>query len=439
MKSNHSTVRLLTLVMAVFLLLSQASCASQAPKKESNTQRLEIEDVPAVYNEAFRTDTAEKIGVLIERIVRLYEGVVLGETQKQTLRVQIEQSVLPALQEVPLYRQELEHLLQSAEELCSAAEEGTLPDASRMALFLRFYQSGLAEVDSAKLGALLYHSALCGLELLIDVSLARYDEDGDEWHLRDAEDYRAQRAALQNELGVDAFSNVTAMLTFAGSLLGGTLAIDDGSRLFAVSDAELVMLLQKQGDHFVSMELTERQWSVAAELLCAWIVVDGDGATSAVLEAMRTSGDVVRAAAILPAFFRYYQALTHALDELYLDAILSSNQSARFSAWVSVLVECEQSFLELDRAISIHATEGEGALLALQNVGLTEEYNAFLDDIPAGSAEELMACLRSCVNAYRPEKAAELEAVFVSYLRAYLPCLTFAFVHDQTEKGENLC
>ena len=440
MKTTHTSVRFLTLALAVLLLLSQASCSSQTPNdREDRTQRLEIEDVPAVYDAAFRSALAEQICTLIERTLRLYEGVVLGETQKQTLRLQIEQTVLPALQGVPLYQRELESLMRSAEELCTAAEEGTLADSSRMALLLRFYQSGLANVDSAKLGALLYHSTLCGLDLMIDDRMRRYETYGYEWYLREAEDYRAQRTALQNELGAEAFSEATARLIFAGSLAGGTLSTDGGSRLFAVSDAEMVVLLQKQGDHFASAELTERQWSVAAELFCAWMAVDGDGATSAVLEAMRVSGDVARLAAILPALFRYYQAVTHALDAYYLDAILSNNRSARFSAWVSVLVECEQSFLELDRTMARYATESEAALSALQKLGLTEEYEAFLADTPMGSAEELVICLRSCVNTYRPEKSAELKAALLSYLRTYLPCLTFAFVYDQTEKGEKLC
>ena len=435
MKNKRGVCRFLALAMAVCLLLAQSSCAISKPHtEESNTQRLEVQDLPAVYDEAFVASVTERICDLVVRTVRIFEGAVLGETQTQSLRRYVEQTALPALQALPLYQQELEALLQSAQELCASVEEGTLVGASRMALFLRFYQSGLAEVDSAKLGALLYHVALSGLELLIDVNLSRYEKYGYKWYLEDAEHYRAQSETLQSELGPTAFSNVMAMLTFVASLLDGSLT-DGGDVGLAVSDAELVMLLQKQSDHFVAMDLTEHQWSVAAELVCAWFVTDGDGATGAVLQALCTSGDAVRAAKALPAFFRYYQALTHAMDELYLDAILSNNQSARFSAWVSVLVECEDDLLELDRALALHVSEREDTVLALQRLGLTEAYEAFLSETPAGSAAELVTCLRAGVNSYRPEQMAELRAAWISYLRAYLPSLTFAVLYDQAEKG----
>lgn len=438
MKTNRMGAKLLAFVLAALLLLSQVSCASSPKEAESNTQRLEVETVPAVYSESLRTAVTEKIADLIERVVRLYEGLVLTETQRQSLRLRIEQAVLPALQSVPFYKQELEHLLRMAEEMVSAAEGGEPSDPSRIAVLLRFYQSGLGYVNSAKLGALLYHALLCGLDLLIEVNEARYNQYGYEWYLQDAQAYRAQRMALEQELGVDAFCEVSAMLLFAGSLVSNAWSLED-SRLFAVSDAELVMLLQKQGDHFAASEVTARQWSVAADLWCEWVAVDGESALSLTLQAMRESGDVASAAAAIPAFFVYYRAFTHALDELYLNAMLSSNKSARVSAWVSVLVECEGAFLALDAVLAAQLRESDGVLEALQRAGLGEELEAFLADTPTATAADVTACLRACANSYRPEQIEALETTFLAYLRTYLPCLTFAMLYDRSEKGDFLC
>ena len=126
MKNKRGVCRFLALAMAVCLLLVQSSCAVSKPHtEESNTQRLEVQDLPAVYDEAFVASVTERICDLVARTVRIFEGAVLGETQTQSLRRYVEQTALPSLQALPLYQQELEALLQSAQELCVAvvAEE----------------------------------------------------------------------------------------------------------------------------------------------------------------------------------------------------------------------------------------------------------------------------------------------------------------------------
>jgi len=405
--------------LALSMLFSQASCTQTEPSEEENTQRLEMEDLPVTYSSAFEQKILAQCLSLFRRTRRLLKMEAPDPAQEAALSERIAADLLPTLEELPLYESEWEGILRAADTVCTAAETETW-EGSQTSLFLQFYQSGLSAVSSQKLGAVLYHTAVLAIEAELEKPAQKPEEIAA---------LQEQLTVLREELGAETFAQMTSMAVFFGSWMGGALT-DGGDRLFAVSDAEAVWLLQKQGEYFDGLTITERQWEAAAELIGAWLQPkEGTDLFGRMLAAMQEDSTLSRMARVMPACLSLYRGLTQSLDAVYLDALCSNHTSARTSALISILAENEEGLRAFDTALALYAQEGEAVASVLIAEGYQDAYEDFLASTPSGSIEELLQALQACNGSYQKDKIEQLQVALVRYLRAYLPGLTFARTH----------
>ncbi len=427
--TRNILTRLLLLALCAVTVLSLFSCTSRKERPDGegeSEQRLMVESVSTVYSEQILEDASTRIASLFGRLLRLGGGPVLDVTQKQKLESRVREEILPRLEQTNIYEEELRELLRVAEEITDAAERGELEDSSDLVLLFRFYQSGLATVDTQKMGCTLYCILESWLEYQRDYNRGRYDRYGYKWYLEDASRYEAHLTALHEQIGVDTFSHMTSMLMFGISMVGGLAPDEAAGGAFSLTNAEMVMLIRRQAGFFADKQITEAQWTSITAILSEWLKTDTKTVVGAQIEELRKVGYLEGLASLMPSLLELYRAMANGLTE---DMMMewSSATRPRASIVSALLLQGKEVFFEFDRRWStLGKSESDGALASIQKMGLEEEYATFLEKTPAVCADALIEMAATCASADDIASAAVFYDALWGYLRTYLPCMAFA-------------
>lgn len=421
--------KMLSLTLCLAAVLSLLSCTAQPNRPDEGNgeeQRLVVEAAPAVYSEQTVQEASARIVALCARLLRLGGGPVLNGTQKQKIEEKVKGAILPRLEQENVYEEELWELLRTAEEITDAAERGELESTSDLFLLLRFYQSGLATVDTQKMGRTVYCFLESWLEYKKEYSLERYEKYGYQWYLDDATRYEAHLTALHEGLGRASFCDMASMLMFGVSLLGGLTPSPEPGGAFALSDAETVMLIRRQASFFADKQITEAQWTSLSAILSEFISPDEKTLTGAQIGVLNKEGYLESLASLMPALLELYRAMADGLTEDEM-AAWRAQEMSREAVVGRLLMHGSEAFLEFDRAwAAIGVSESDAAITSIRKMGLEEAYRAFLAQTPPICAEELIAIATECANTNDADKAMALHDAMLGYLRTYLPCMAFA-------------
>ncbi len=421
-------IQAVSLALTVLLCLCGSSCTRTGREEPTSQQRLTVEQTPTSYTPDFSASAAEQGAELVHRLLSLCGGPVLNESQKQVLKNQIKEQILPHLEDLSVYPYELTALFEKTKQLCTLWEENHETTPSN--LFLGFYQTGLSVMPSQKLGSIIFTFTDLYLNHKTQQSYERYDTYGYQWYLEDAHHYSDLLTQLHSTLGEETFSQMVTLAVFALSLGGG--AAPQESRLFTLSDEELTVLLRRQADYFCSAEISQEQWGSAAQIYSTLFTPQGNSLTDAALSALFRSGYVGQLSQCMPAFLTLYRALTQVVTPQQLSALRSGVQEEAALTAARLLSSVPAEFLALEQQLNQYgysqSVEEEGAL---HSAGLWEEYQQYLESTPTVQAQQLLE--RAVAYADAPEqesKDAFLNSV-QQYLRTYLPCLAFVLSHSQ--------
>ena len=419
-------LRMVSFALSLCLLLGSVSCSvTPAPIEEQpeNTLHFTVIQVPAVYtNEAYEAYAA-RITSLSAKVVYRVEGLVLSETQLQKLSQMLCTELLPMLESIPVYPEELEMILDSAESIFEEAEEGPL------LLWFRFYQSNLTTLGSTRAGKLGYLAADYWLETREATFRARYEKYGYSWYLEDAEHYAALSLRIKEELGADCFCAAAEILTFAASTLwSGLSSLEGEGGGFGLSAGELRAILARGAREFASVPITESQWSLVGELLAEAIPSRRDTALTAELDALAADGYFARAARCMPLLLETYRAATEAMTVEDAAAIFyGDDENARRTAVCRALNTCKSTLASLLQAFeAFAATASEAETRALTRLGELEACQSLLTLCGNADAEQLLAQIEACAQEGTAESGDAVVATLRAYLATYIPYLLYA-------------
>lgn len=421
-------IRAIGMTMSILLCLCAVSCTRPKETEGIETQRLTVESADAEYTSTFCAVTAEQSGALFGRLLALCGGPVLTQAQQQSIQNQIQERILPQLESLSVYPYELDALLEKTQELCTYWEnnEGVTPSA----LFLQFYQSGLSVMPSQKLGSILFSYTDLYLNHKAQQCYERYEAYGYQWYLDDAHRYADLLTQLRSTVGGEVFSQMVTLAVFGLTLGAG--AAQEESRLYALSDEELTVLLARQAEYFSCAEISQEQWGSAAQIYTALFTPQGDTLLDAELSALFRSGYGGQIAKCMPALLQLYRSVASKMTPQQLSALRRGDESTAPLTAAQLLRASSAEMLalekELDRYGFCQSKEEEGVL---RNAGLWEDYQQYLADTPTVQTDVLL----KDAAAYALTPNQESREVFLNsaryYLRTYLPCLAFVLSHSQ--------
>ncbi len=418
--------RAASLALSFCMLLGGAACtASPTPNETAPVDRtpLTVVEAPAVYTEQMCESYAARMSEICAEVVFRTEGIVLKETEKQKLTENLRKTLIPMLEAIPIYPEETEAVISSAERTLADGGEVESPF-----LWFGFYQSNLSILGSTRAGRLSYAAVAVWLQSREQTCRERYEKYGYAWYLTDAEHYASMQQRLANELGEEGFCNAAEILTFAASSLAGGASAWGSTEGYGLSAGELTAILARQSAHFVELSLTAEQWSLVGELLEEAAPKRRNTTLKAELGVLADEGYFSRAARVMPSLLDLYRAATvHLTAEDTQIIVYGRDENARIHAVCRLLAVCDGELKALLETVETYAaTESEKEKKILSQLGVLSDCQAFLEACGTADAETLCEKIAACAEDASPERAEEVRAALRAYLATKAPYLFYA-------------
>lgn len=399
MKNKLHTALRRAALSALALLCSAAlffgaGCASGGVERT----QIQISDAqPAAYAEEQKELGVSVICTAVERAVSNQYGSVLSAAHRARIRAAVSS-------------------------FASSCEARGVPErdylaaadivAGQGALFTALVSEGFTERTFSALAELF--GSLCGLfgadvsgRLTYDVALSlceynaqkyeeRYADTGLSYYLGYAEDWRARRASLAEEVGEDNFSCIVRM-AFSAAGVGAAASAS------ALSDGEIALFLRAEGDLLSRAELSASGWQVLSETYAA-LFENSFAAT------LQKSGELQNFAPCLQplaqAFAGALQSASSACAAHVRQGDAGGVLYELFGAWSGAQWSALDDFLGVSVSGDTYA-----AYFAAR--GLSADYQAYasrmqtgtLQQVRATSKQEFLPALQAYCNAKSPQLA----------------------------------
>ncbi len=417
--------RVASFALTFCFLLGCVSCASKpAPIETAPVDRiaLTVETPPAVYPEELREHYAARMTEIVAEVVRLTEGLILKDAEKQALTETVRRGLIPMLAAIPIYPEEIEAVLTSAER--TLAESG---ETDAWSLWIVFYQRNLPLFGSTRAGKLGYAAIAVWLASREQSCRDRYEKYGYAWYLDDAEHYASMQDRLASVLGEDGFCAAAEILTFAASSVAGGVSAWGDDLGYGLSAGELTAILSRQSSRFFELSLTTDQWSLVGELLEEAAPKRRNTPIKAELGVLADEGYFARAACVMPSLLSLYRAAATRMTAADTQAIaFGDDETARIHTVCRLLVECDSELSALLTAVETHAaTESEKEKKILSQLGVLADCQAFLDAAGEADADALRASIAACAEAPTDARAEAVRAALNAYLATKAPYLYY--------------
>ena len=419
--------RVTSLALSFCILLTGAACTKDdAPTETDHVERtpLTVVETPAVYTEQMCETYAARMTEICAEVVFRTEGLVLKETEKQKLTENLRQTLLPMLAAIPVYPEETEAVLSSAERTLG---DGGVVDP--WFLWFGFYQSNLSILGSTRAGRLGYATTAVWLSSREETCRDRYEKYGYAWYLTDAERYASMKSRLENELGEDGFCSAAEILTFAASSFVGGASAWGSTEGYGLRAGELTAILSRQSAYFVELSLTAEQWSLMGELLGEAAPKRRNTTLKAELGVLADEDYFARAARVMPSLLALYRAFAERLSVEDAQTIFyGDDETARIHTVCRLLVACDSELQTLLETVEAYAaTESEKEKKILSQLGVLSDCQALLDATGTANSETLREKIAACAEVASPERAEDVRAALRAYLATQAPYLFYAF------------
>ncbi|MBR5140508.1 MAG: hypothetical protein IKV16_05575, partial [Clostridia bacterium] len=355
--------------------------------------------------------------------------------------------ILPIFIELKIYPEEIDELFLEAEKCIIDSESYSVLSIYSL------YRKAITVLGSERSGSLLYSLALNSINEKRESTAKKYEQDGN-LYKRDLIRYEGLYTDL-TRLGAENFSTA---LTISSLILSTASSVNETvtENAFSVSDAELLYILDRQGDILTKKSPTEEQWQTFGAIISELIPKksdtlisssayalknyyhkieldgsDGRDALDVILEnpelypLVYRSGYIATAMKVMPKLFSLYTALAKNLRneaKFSLESTLDEKEAAIFSA----LFICEEEIRALDLALTSFATADFDTLRAnVQAYSDPQRLESFLSNTSTLTADELILSVKNISECDTGAQAGEIKALLTSYLFNISPYLSF--------------
>ncbi len=433
---------LLLLLCTALLLCSCTQSTNPGEKNESGsitgtTERpgLVIEDAFIPYTEEDYETLSTRLTEILRRAVYLSRNIALSADQKANWKEDLRSRRLPAAEAKQIPAETLKALLTEVETALNGWEAADQPGAlSASDILQHFFAQALGLLGAEDAGALAYDNVLFFLDDSILHAEQTYQKTNYPVYLQQANDFRALQKELTEEVGSPVFSDICAAMFFGDTLLSRLLSNTSSDSLDTLTDAEQVLLLQKQAEGLLEDPITARQWQICLRVFDRLSdkadLIDGNLTTlqSGVLNACLSDSYLNAMGDTMPNVIAYYAELVRSMSAEDLQALKNSDQNARSAAICSLLLRNEASFRKIAETLSVSlASQSEAEQKKLNRYWNT--YLAYAEGIPAVELDTLIADMQHHKDACTDTTRTALFDTVEAYLFGVVPYVTFAFFH----------
>lgn len=425
-------LKFLKKIIAVLLLMCLTvfpSCVfggTGTQDKADTEQRLTVNKTEILYTQEQKEYiTSSLLEVFCDALYKT-EGMMLGDTQKQSVIQSIESRVIPALEKGGVSFEDFEKL--SVKNFLP----GNITDAAQL------YIDCVSVIGSRSASTVFYELSVAMLDMKRENAQKRYDRYGYSWYLDDAKRYERQASDLENKIGRENFERVAGMMSFcifsatAADIFGDGEVSDELPSLF-------LTFVRRQSSALVG-SMDKNQWGAAARLIFELVFCesappsDMSPAGAAQWYAMAgLSEQAESCGAALESLFELYFAVAKKLTPDQASLICNGDRSERVSAVCRAISECESEFIAFVGRLSEVKISSESQRASLEEKGMLDkfyEYEKRRGEVtPEGLFEVICACGEADGESDR--YIDQIKEMTEDMMFSISPYATFAFIYEK--------
>lgn len=446
MKSKLSVKIICALLISVFLFNLFSCDKGESEVVYDKTLRLTIEDVPISYSEQFTTEISARYANIAAKLIEKLAAITINENQKASLKESFTTKVLPIFIGLKIYSEQLDALFTEAEKCIDSESYSALS-------IYTLYKRAITILGSKKSGELLYSLTLNSINEKRESTAKKYEQYKNIYK-RDFLRYEGLYADLK-KLGAEKFSTA---LTISSLILSTVSSVNETVKenAFSVSDAELLYILERQGDALTEKSPTEKEWQTFGAIISELIPKKSDTLVSSSAYALKNyyhkielensdgrdaldvilenpdlyplvyqSGYLATAMKVMPKLFSLYNALAKNLRgeaKFSLESTIDEKEKAIFSA----LLSSEEELRELDLSLTSFAVADFDTLKTnVQTYSDPQKLKSFLSNTSAITVDELILSIKNMAECDTGAQSGEIKELLTSYLFKISPYLSF--------------
>ena len=442
MKKKILSKIICALLVSVFLFNLIACRGEEADVFYDKTVRLTVEEEPLNYTEEVTNGLASRYTELAASLIEITQEIKIEE-QKDSISKHFKSNIMPVLHRLKIYPQEADAILTSAEKIINSNKEYTLSS------LYSIYSEALRILGSQRSGELMYELALITVAEKRDNAKKGYEEATISALKKSYYKNYIRCIGLLTDLRALGKEKFISALTISSLIFSTAASVGQTVKenAFSVSDAELLFILDRQGEILSERCPTEDEWQTFGGLLSDLILKPGDNLISSVFYAIKNyshpvdsseeieedpqlypllykSTYLATALRAMPKLFSLYRSLAKNL-KIQAKFSLESTDKEKKAAIICALSQCEEELRELDRAISAYIPEDFDALKNnVSRYSDKEKLDAFLNDGKPISIDNLISEIKSAADGSGAD-AERSEQIIKSYLFGISPYISF--------------
>lgn len=393
--------RTLSALLILIFLFGTVSCSNE-PEQTIRDGRLEIIEEKVEYSEEYKSSLTDRFSQFIDGISSF--KIKFGISKERAL-LAFENMVIPKLEGLNVSKEEIDEIFLLSDK-----------DASSI------YSHLVYSLGTERAGALFY-TALLGM---VDAKQATAEDDYASYNqshkLEAAERCMALSLDLKN-MGEEKFARLISSAAVITSTVKG---IDEqGESAFSLTTAEILYILDREGDKFKELDSTAEDWETVGRLVTEVIpaVTSDNNPTVSFLYTLKKEAYFASSLKAMPSLFDFYASLAHDLRaEGKFDSSLAEDE--REIALASAILSSRDEMHLFYESLHTYADiDSEELINKAKSFYGEEALNTFLNSHTTLSYTELIAELEKIASGAIDSR--KLSEVITDALFSVSPYLTF--------------
>ena len=414
--------RIISLVLALALIFCLASCRGDEEIPPKDTY-LTVESETVEYTEEGIDTLSTRVADIFARLAPHLGYPAISDAKKSEIAEYFRTDIIPVLQEILIYQDELFELADSAEECLMDLEEQNKDDVD-LGFAINIYTEFSAVLDAERTGAFIYRLGLISLSNKRDAAKKNYDKYGTGY---DKIAYYDSLIEDVNTLGGESFSDAFSAIMFMLSSVIGLSDSNGGS--FKVTPADVLVVIEKQGEMLDSISLTDSEWQTVAAM-CEEHIPTGtrNDLQGKMLMSLNNDNFFITAATLMPDVIAFYSAVATDVSEDATDIIESDDPMAYELAVCTELLKHEGEFRALLTKLSEELPGVgkfmQGGINAYDKSG----YAAFCER-PVATADDLMLAIETFAADPTEDALSAVNDSAVAFLAGINPVIAYVYFY----------
>lgn len=417
--------RIISVFTIVALLFSFTSCKKRGEEIPPKDKDLTVENETVEYTDEEINKAATDVADIFVEIASLLGYPFLTSDAKRAEAFEIfKADIMPIILDVSVHKDELFLLIECARE-CIAISVDENKNDNKLRIISDIYTKFASVMNTDRLGVLVYELEMWWFNRCLTRAEERYDKYGYEFYREDIDHYTALIDEAKTVDSANFADALTVLMVMVSMTLG---AVDTDTGVMQISPGDIVTLMKKQSQRFLSMSVTEKEWQTVVKM-CEEFIPSNEGASlrGKMIFVLGEEDFFSDLAVAIPELIVFYALVTASLTNRDIDMMENGTPYAPERVLCGKILENIEAFNSLLDSLEMAIPEASDACINAVNSYDKTGYESFVAEHIA-TRTELISGITDFYSSADETDEGELSSSVIGEKYAVLKNLLIGYV-----------